>query len=101
MNNTKIAVYLPTDELKIKALKLMEKLHPKWRWCAGQKPTEFIPYRDYISWKNEFGQGRKEWYEKDGYKILNYEQLLEYELGFNQQVEKTCPTCNGTGKVFE
>ena len=76
-------IHTKTKAEFIKVLQIFNK--KKWVWGSGDKPLEFINYWDYykketcIEYENKFGYSRKEYYKKNGYKIISFKKFLKME----------------------
>jgi len=76
-------IHIKTKEEFKKVLQIFNK--KKWVWGSGDKPLEFINYWDYykketcIEYENNFRRADKEYYKKNGYKIISFKKFLKME----------------------
>ena len=79
----KTSINCKTKEEFIKVLGIFDK--KGWRWSGRDKPLENIYcWDDYeeetcIGYENYFQYTYKEWYLKNGYKVISFEEFLEIE----------------------
>ena len=79
----KTVIHAKTKEEFKRVLEIFDK--KGWKWYSGNEPLEKIYYwnddkeETCIRYENNFAYTNKEWYLKNGWKIISFEEFLKTE----------------------